>query len=108
MTTIPRVFEEERERPMSSEILSVISTGGAGVAVTVVTIMFLRFLREERKELMSDRREERHEFLQGLSELSARLEMLAESIGQSLDNDKHCLKQQVERPSFTDIDNSNQ
>jgi len=65
---------------MSQELVNLISTGGAGVAVTVVTLVFLRFLREERKELMSDRREERRQFLMRLDDISHRLEMLAESI----------------------------
>ena len=63
---------------MSQEIVNLISTGGAGVAVTVVTVIFLRFLREERKELMSDRQEERQQFLLRLDDISRRLEMMTE------------------------------
>jgi len=65
---------------MSQELVNLISTGGAGVAVTVVTLVFLRFLLEERKELMSDRREERRQFLMRLDDISHRLEMLTDSI----------------------------
>jgi len=94
---------------MSSELLNIISTGGAGVAVTVVTVIFLRFLREERKELMSDRRVERREFLRALSELSVRLETLTERIGESFRPSKHREPQlTVQQPTeYPNAQNSN-
>jgi hypothetical protein len=77
---------------MSQELMSLISTGGAGVAVTVVTLVFLRFLRVERKELMSDRQEERRQFLQRLDDISHRLELLAENV-----KDAFCLGKAIKR-----------
>ena len=68
---------------MSPEFMNLLSTGGAGIAVTVVTFIFLRFLRDERNQLMTDRREERKEFLQRLDDISVRLEQLAERLGEA-------------------------
>ena len=65
---------------MSQELINLISTGGAGVAVTVVTFVFLRFLQAERRQLVSDRREERQQFLQRLDTIAERLELLAQSV----------------------------
>ena len=65
---------------MSVELLNAISTGGAGVAVIVVTVIFLRFLRTERQALMTDRREERREFLDRLEDTSTAVERVSTNV----------------------------
>ncbi len=67
---------------MSPELIQVVSAGGAGVAVIVVTLIFLRFIHHEREQLMADRREERRDFLQRLTEVATQLELLTLAIRQ--------------------------
>ncbi len=55
---------------MNPELIQLISSGGAGAATIVVTVVFLRFLRAERRQLMTDRIQERREFLERLEEIS--------------------------------------
>ncbi|NQT21694.1 MAG: hypothetical protein HQ592_18455 [Planctomycetes bacterium] len=87
---------------MSQELINLISTGGAGVAVTVVTFVFLRFLRAERNQLMSDRREERRQFLQRLDAIAERLELLAQSVNDC----RRCPRAGAVRESVSDLNTS--
>ena len=61
---------------MSTELIQLLSSGGAGASVIVVTIIFLKYLKGERRQLMADRREERHEFLEKLEQISTTVAQL--------------------------------